>query len=290
MTQRTYGWPGSGPTDFRGGVNVAEGDFSVEDGAISVKKGDLSLDGGAAFTTTLQCIPATANRTLSLPDANGVLTVLAGNPGQVIYNNLGSYAGIANSVVNSSGLIDLGSNSVASAPLATLSGVWFTGGTATTTKPHLLVEPAGTTSTGWSTTGTGIGVNATAAFTGRLIDLQLNGSTRFSVSSAGLATCRGVDIADGFNISTGTTTGTRIGTATTQRLGFFNATPVVQPAAVTDLTVTATTGTLPTANGSVTVANAATPTTAELLEYCVEIEAKLEAALGRLRSLGLIAT
>jgi hypothetical protein len=87
-----------------------------------------------------------------------------------------------------------------------------------------------------------------------------------------------------------TGTGTKIGTATTQKLGFYNATPVVQPAAVADITTTATAGTLPTPDGSVTVADADAPTNAELLEYCVELEAKLEAALGHLRTLGLIAT
>lgn len=48
-------------------------------------------------------------------------------------------------------------------------------------------------------------------------------------------------------------------------------------AALSALTVTATTGTLPTANGSVTIANAATPTVAELLEFCVELNAKVNA-------------
>lgn len=42
-----------------------------------------------------------------------------------------------------------------------------------------------------------------------------------------------VTIADAKNIVVGTTTGTKIGTATTQKIGFFNATPVVQPAALT---------------------------------------------------------
>lgn len=37
------------------------------------------------------------------------------------------------------------------------------------------------------------------------------------------------------NISLGTTTGTKIGTATTQKLAFFNSTPIVQPASTTDL-------------------------------------------------------
>jgi hypothetical protein len=39
------------------------------------------------------------------------------------------------------------------------------------------------------------------------------------------------------NIVTDTTTGTKIGTGTTQKLGFFNATPVVQPSATTDIGV-----------------------------------------------------
>ena len=35
------------------------------------------------------------------------------------------------------------------------------------------------------------------------------------------------------NLILGTTTGTKIGTATSQKLGFYNATPVVQPTALT---------------------------------------------------------
>lgn len=40
---------------------------------------------------------------------------------------------------------------------------------------------------------------------------------------------------DAANIVVGTTTGTKIGTATTQKIGFFNATPIVQPATTTDI-------------------------------------------------------
>ena len=109
-------------------------------------------------------------------------------------------------------------------------------------------------------------------------------TTQFSVD-ANLLT-----IGDAVNIATNTSTGSKIGTATGQKIGFWNATPVDQPAAVSDLTVSASSGTLPTANGSITVSNAASPTNAELLEFCVELEAKLEAALARLREAGLIAT
>ena len=111
--------------------------------------------------------------------------------------------------------------------------------------------------------------------------------TNLTAATLGLAGTK--TVFDGANIAFGTTTGTKLGTATTQKIGFYNATPAVQPAAVANLTVTATTGSLPTANGSVTIANAATPTVAELLEYCVEIETKLEDLLSRLRTIGIIA-
>ena len=86
------------------------------------------------------------------------------------------------------------------------------------------------------------------------------------------------------------------GTLTTQleidgdTIGFFGTTAASQPSAIANITTTATSGALPTADGSVTIADATTPTVTELLEYCVELEAKLESALAALRTLGLIAT
>jgi hypothetical protein len=62
------------------------------------------------------------------------------------------------------------------------------------------------------------------------------------------------------NIVTDTTTGTKIGTGTTQLLGFWNATPAVQPAAVADATDAAT------------------------------VITQLNALLARLRTIGIIAT
>lgn len=57
-----------------------------------------------------------------------------------------------------------------------------------------------------------------------------------------------------------------------------------QVAALSALTVTATTGTLPTAGGSVTIADAATPTVAELLDLCMELKAKVDAAVAALKA------
>ena len=84
--------------------------------------------------------------------------------------------------------------------------------------------------------------------------------------------------------------GIKIGKTASNEVGFFGTTPATQQSAIADITTTATTGTLPTADGTMTVADAAAPTNAELLEYCVELEAKLESALAVLRTYGLIAT
>ena len=99
-----------------------------------------------------------------------------------------------------------------------------------------------------------------------------------------------ITFGDAVNIVLNTSTGTKIGTATSQKLAFFNATPIVQHSAIENITTSASSGTLPTANGSITISNASSPTNAELLEFCRELEAKLESALGVLRNFGLIAT
>lgn len=80
-------------------------------------------------------------------------------------------------------------NGAASTPAMSLTGAVFTGGTSTTTKPLFLIEPAGATSTGWSTAGTMFGVNAASGFAGRLADLQLNGASAFSVNYTGAIRC-----------------------------------------------------------------------------------------------------
>jgi hypothetical protein len=57
-----------------------------------------------------------------------------------------------------------------------------------------------------------------------------------------------------------------------------------QIAALTPMTAMATTGSLPAPNGSVTIANAATPTVAELLEFCMELKAKQDAIAAALKA------
>lgn len=64
------------------------------------------------------------------------------------------------------------------------------------------------------------------------------GAINYKFTSTGLTLSSGVDISfSGGDIITDTTTGTKIGTATNQKLGFFNATPIVQVGATIDLGV-----------------------------------------------------
>jgi hypothetical protein len=331
--------------------------------------GDINLDDGGTYKTTLQIVtPATADRTITFPDATGTVGLVAGSSGQAIYNDAGAYSGLSTVTTDGTDVTltgrfigslngALSATGIAGVPAA-LTGTWIaTGGTATTTKPQFLIEPAGTTSTAWSTAGTGLGINATSGFTGRLLDLQVNGTSRviadgagrllvgtsstsaamsaifqgnsgntsglsdvflasgtdspgtagqlgrlsfsdsghtatvrivaqrdggtwtsgsslpsalvFSVTANGsasptealrISSNRAITVSDGGNVVLGTTTGTKIGTATTQKLGFFNATPVVQPTAVADSVDT------------------------------TDIVAQFNALLSRMRDLGLIAT
>ena len=55
--------------------------------------GDIELNDGGSFTTTIQVVTPTANRTISYPDATGTLALVAGSSGQLLYNNGGALAG-----------------------------------------------------------------------------------------------------------------------------------------------------------------------------------------------------
>ncbi|NBS70690.1 hypothetical protein EBT31_17520 [bacterium] len=55
--------------------------------------GDVNLSDGGTYTTTLQTITPTANRTISFPDATGTVALVAGSSGQFIYNNAGVLGG-----------------------------------------------------------------------------------------------------------------------------------------------------------------------------------------------------
>jgi len=57
--------------------------------------GDVNLDSGGSFSTTIQSVTPTANRTISFPDKTGTVGLVAGATGNIQYNNAGALAGSA---------------------------------------------------------------------------------------------------------------------------------------------------------------------------------------------------
>jgi hypothetical protein len=104
------------------------------------------------------------------------------------------------------------------------------------------------------------GTPGTDDMPGRLVFSVTADGSASPTEALRISSNRAITVSDGGNVVLGTTTGTKIGTATTQKLGFYNATPVVQPTAVADATDAAT------------------------------VITQLNALLSRMRTLGLIAT
>ena len=198
------GTPGGSDTQVQFNDDGAFGgsaDLTWDDtGKVLEVGGDINLDDGGANTLTLQTVTPTAARTISFPDATGTVGLVAGSSGQITYNNAGAYAGLSTFTADGSGNVTLtgrwtnstngalSATGIAGVPVA-LTGTWIAaGGTATTTKPQFLIEPTGATSTAWSTSGTGLGVNAASGFAGNLLDLQVNGSTQARFTKEGTLT------------------------------------------------------------------------------------------------------
>jgi hypothetical protein len=55
--------------------------------------GDINLDSGGNFSTTIQSVTPTANRTISFPDQTGTVGLVSGATGNIQYNNAGQLAG-----------------------------------------------------------------------------------------------------------------------------------------------------------------------------------------------------
>jgi len=62
--------------------------------------GDINLDDGGAFSTTVQSVTPTANRTISFPDATGTVALVSGANGTIQYNDTGTLKGNSNFTVN----------------------------------------------------------------------------------------------------------------------------------------------------------------------------------------------
>lgn len=124
----------------------------------------------------------TVSNGMGYDEVNGILSVRGG------FTTAGALTVISTIIGNTTftGRIINTVNAASNAPAGLFSGNWFTTGTSTTNKAAVLVEQTGATSTGWSPAGTGLGVNSASAFVGRLLDLQKNATSRFSVDHNGM--------------------------------------------------------------------------------------------------------
>lgn len=192
---------------------------------------------------------------------NGVSKFYVDSTGAFNITGTGGFSGNAISAAGAftaSNKITSSYAGAASTAVFSATGALLTGGTGTTNFPQYLAQHTGTAVTTWSTAGTYFGVNADSGFTGNYIDLRLNGgSTLCTVNYQGNLTLAGSITLSANNIITDTTTGTKIGTATSQKLGFFNATPIVQPTgdvvtALTNLGLVATPTITATTNANLT--------------------------------------
>jgi len=77
----------------------------------------------------------------------------------------------------------------------------------------------------------GVGAKlAMSAIGANLIEFNTNNVKRFEITSTGILNFYGItNYIDGVHITVGSTIGTKFGTTNTQKLSFWNATPIVQP-------------------------------------------------------------
>lgn len=130
-------------------VMASSSDMSFSGGSLNVN-GDLTLDSGGTFTTTVQAVTPTANRTISFPDQTGTVGLVSGATGNIQYNNAGQLAGTG----------DLNTELDWVSPTGTYTGLKVN-----------IDDGAG---------GAPLG-------SGNLLDLQVNGTTKFKVNLNGFS-------------------------------------------------------------------------------------------------------
>lgn len=160
---------------------------AIADSAAASAAGQvLPSDWNASHTITGDVSDFLANPTASvgLSAVNGSAVTAMRSDAAPALDQTAAYAfsGLGNTAITANGALSSGAG-----PGLKVTGTWVTGGSFTTTKPHVLIETAGATSNNWTTAGTGLGINAASGFTGNLIDAQLTGASKFSVDRTGSA-------------------------------------------------------------------------------------------------------
>ena len=200
------------------GSNTASGDlFPVVDVSASTPKGrsitrdelGTAMVATSALTTALdgKLDKAGGTMTGALTLNLGALTT-AGITHQQTWNSAGTTCrGLEVKVTNT--------NSAAASSYLRVCG----GASGTT-------EYFGINAAGWIT-GPASGTMVIAPAAGNNLNLYVTGGGNIT-TNASVACNGGITMQDGQHITTGTSSGMKLGTATTQKLAFWNATPVVQ--------------------------------------------------------------
>lgn len=183
LAQYSHTYFGGGGGSWSFANNLAVGDTVASTGArldivgasLTGSQTNSALNITQTWNTTGVVKAILVNITNTASDATSKLQDL--QVGSVSKFNIGLLGNITNT-----------GNNIASTSLLLSNGTWYTGGSATTTKPSWLLEPTGTTSTDWSTDGTGIGINAASGFIGNLIDAKTNNTSKFKVDYSGIIT------------------------------------------------------------------------------------------------------
>jgi hypothetical protein len=174
--------------------------------------------------------PGTLDTTGNLPD-NTIDSSPLNSPDHATLHNT-----ISDAVIAVETKVGTGSSTSTSGTVLRGNGT----GTSQWAQANLTTDVTGTLptangGTGITAFGTGIatflGTPSSANLAAALTDETGTGVAVFGTNP----TLTGATMADGTNIVLNATTGTKIGTATSQKLGFFNAAPVAQQANTTDL-------------------------------------------------------
>lgn len=219
-------------------------DYRLSGDTVSRIRMDATLGSGGGTITfgngTTADVNLYRNAANELKTDDKLVAALGLDAGSQVATNFGTPL-VATDAVNKS-YVD---NAIAAMPLSNY--VLKVGDTMTgnLTLPQLLIN----------NTATGVGSTTTAGLLrlsgGTVNDggvIVLGGSTSSSIPNSGILrvgvtnilewNSQGVILGDGKNITTNGTVGTKIGTSNTQKLSFWNATPIVQPTtSVTDATV-----------------------------------------------------
>ena len=230
---------------------------------ITITNGTGAVIGASAVTIAQQAADGTHNGYLTSIDWDAF-----NSKGNGTVTSIGTGIGLTGGPITGSGTIDFSDANVAafaatpsSANLAAaVSDETGSGSLVFATSPTLVTPILGTPTsgtltnatglpiaTGVSGLGTGIATFLATPSSANLISAVTDETGTGSLVFGTNPTFTGVTIADANNIVLGTTTGTIIGTGTSQKLGFWNTTAIAQPTtAITPATLVSQTGTVVT--------------------------------------------